>query len=246
MSPVIRLGTNSWFATLDLTGARDSMRIYLRPSGRWRLTGLFNFGEEPICCLSWAVLRGLSSPAFAFTVGGGADWNPSVVVSRVRGRWRELPFEAPDSLGRPGLPTVVDFNHMQDGLVELEDDGSGAAAGPETYQWYRFDGQMFVPSAPLGASAVCSKSALGKAPRIYTDSASSYNISRFACLDGWALASGMLRGHHVFGLYELRRGAWLRVGVGPTLKRGYATVRGLGSIGFAIPQSVLRQLAAQI
>lgn len=246
-TPVVRLGGSSWFATLDWAGPRGhAARIYVRVGRRWMPAGVLKFGEEPLCCLAWAVLRGLRAPAFSFTVGGGADWNPSVVVSRVGGRWRELRFESSSFYSGPGPDTVIDFNHMQDGLVELETDGSGAAAGPETYQWYRFGGRVFVPSAPPGPTAVCTKTALDKSPRIYTDTASSYNISHFACLDGWALASGTLIGHRVFGLFEQRGSAWLRVAVGSNVQRGYVNVRGLGGIGFATPQSVLKRLAARV
>src|SRR5438270_406663 len=244
LSPVVRLGASSWFATLDWTGPRGhAARIYVRLGRRWVLAGLFKFGEEPICCLAWAALKGVSAPAFSFTVGGGADWNPSLVVSRIGGRWRKLQFESRDSGAAPD--TVVDFNQMQGGLVELEGD-STTASGPETYQWYRFDGRMFVPSAPPGPGAACTKTALDKARRIFTDTASSYDISHVACSDGWALASGTLKGRHVFGLYEQRGRDWLAVAVGPNVRRGRVNLAGWGSIGFTIPQSVLTRLAAQV
>lgn len=245
LSPIIDRDGRSWFASLDYVHGRNLARIYERVGRRSILAGLFKFGQEPTCCLSWAALSGLAEPAFAFTVGGGADWNPSIVVSRVGGRWRELRFEAPGY--RDAKPrVVVDFNHMQGGLVELEANSTGAAAGPETYQWYRFDEHIFVPTAPPGRSASCAAKALAGAPRIYTDKASPYMISSVACLDGWALARGTLHRQVVYGLYEQRGTAWLRVGVGATISRGYVRVRGLGSIGFAVPQSVLRRLVALV
>jgi hypothetical protein len=205
---------------------------------------------QPLCCFSAAVLRGLSAPAFAFTVFSGADWNPSVVVSRVDGRWRELPFEAPvgySDSSRPPDVKVIDFKQLRDGLVETEMDGSGAASGPETYTWYRFNGRLFVATAPPGPRPPCSNSALDSAPHIYSDYTGSYSIARFACADGWALARGTLHGRPVFGLYEQREGAWVRVAVGRHLTTGFAYVdRWAMSISFAIPQTLLRRLAARL
>lgn len=214
------------------------------------MNDVLTFGVQPLCCFSAAVLRGLSAPAFAFTVFSGADWNPSVVVSRVGGRWRELPFEAPvgySDSSRPHPVKVIDFKGLRGGLVETEMDGSGAASGPETYTWYRFDGRLFVPAAPPGPHPACSRSALDGAPHIYSDYAGSYSIVRFACADGWALARGTLKGRPVFGLYEQRGGAWLRVAVGSHLTGGFAYVdRWAMSISFAIPQTLLRRLTAQV
>ncbi|MGA2470414.1 MAG: hypothetical protein ABSG64_06960 [Solirubrobacteraceae bacterium] len=159
------------------------------------------------------------SPAPDFTLtGSGADWVPFVVISRTGGKWHEVPFDYAS-----GLTDLIDERTVSGRLVEAEANASGGAAGPETYAWYRFSGRIFVPTVPPGPAPACSAAALDRAPslRPYGLPISlepylvpSFVVSRFACADGWALATGVSHGETDLALFEQQGDGWSRDAVG--------------------------------
>jgi hypothetical protein len=136
-------------------------------------------------------------------------------------------------------------------LIHGAFDVCGCAGGPTTDQWYRYAQGVFVPTNPPGEAAICSATALASArhwPRIpedplVRDIARPFRAVRFACADGWALATD---GHkasvyeqHGRGLDEPLGRRWLRVGVGLPRLIGTRTE-------FALPRSLLNRLAHRI
>jgi hypothetical protein len=121
-------------------------------------------------------------------------------------------------------------------------DGCGCAAGPETYTWYRFNRRVFSPTTPPGPSPGCIVTALDAAKPVLGAPwivgppgrlSAPFRVTKFACLDGWALAndaSGRL------ALFNQQSSLWFRSSVG-SLTRIERDTR-----YFALPRSLIERL----
>lgn len=221
---------------------RDTLKISRWTGRGWTLQATVALpGGGPWGPLRSASLTHSGAPDFIVSVGGGADWTPLTVVSRLHGVWQTVPFDVPAhwDLGR----RLIDGWAIHGDKVQGKMNGCGCAAGPETYTWYGFDGRIFAPTSPPGQSPGCTTRSLALAHRLQGDptylglprwrSARSFPVARFACLDGWALAASR---SGLFALFDQQSGAWLRAYVGSLahLERDAQF--------FAIPGSLLKRL----
>jgi hypothetical protein len=223
----------------------QTLRIY-RWRGQWALDGIAaipagmpkaDFGGIGLRVSSTSVTGGAAPD---FTVHAyGADTLWFALAARHVGRWRFVPFD--DQFGRRSAYTfAAGASH---GLIEGMYDPCGCAGGPTTIQWYRFSGGRFEPTRPPRRGAVCSRRALAQArhwPPLDYDPlvrrvARGLRIARFACADGWALASD---GAEV-AVYEQAERGWLRIAVGSPHLVGQVAE-------FALSRSALDRLARKV
>jgi hypothetical protein len=246
---VVRAGKTVWLGTAVATqqGA-NTVRVYRWSGKTWSLDGVVRVPDIPALTgggyLSTASLTSSGAPDFALSTFG-ADTRWLAVIARSGGKWRSVRFDY-----RRGPTVGIDAWGIRGTLVRAEADSCsrGCAGGPETYSWYRFDGGMFVPTAPPGPAAECSAAALDDARPLVngqpTDTEvlrnvdAPFAVTRFACANGWALAAR--RGKHALALFEQRGHTWLRDAVGSRRAiRAHADE-------FALAHSLLWRLAAQI
>jgi hypothetical protein len=242
---VVRVHGVSWFAAMD----NGAVLIYRWQEGAWRRAGRVRTFVYPF---SWGGDSGLGRPALVtrsgapdFTVlAGGADTQWFALIGRVHGRWRMIPFD----YGRN--PTAaIDARGVVGHLVHAQMNGCGCAAGPETFTWFRFNGRLFVPTAPPGAAPACSARALDRAglvlggfpDRLDRHRALPFDVARFTCRDGSALARGTNTAGDDLAVYEQHEGHWLRAAVASPKVIGHGVFD-----EFAIPRSLLLQLARRI
>jgi hypothetical protein len=238
-SGVARTRGGAWFAA----AFASELRIYRWQHDRWRLDGAVQLPEEmpfpgPSTELSFTYVTDALAPDFT-AHAWGADTAWFALVARLDGRWRIVPFDDQYRKRDPFTFASGASHHLIFGIF----DASGSAGGPTTSQWYRFAHGVFVPTAPPQGLAVCSSTALGAAARwplipedpLLRDIDQSFHPVRFACADGWALATDGRR----LSVYEQEGRHWLRVGVG--------SARLVGTqIEFALPRSLLNRLAHRI
>ena len=249
-SGVVWRGGGAWFSiAIDHT-----LRIYRWQGEHWSLDGVAKLpqampGPFPSGSLGSVSITGAVAPDFtAHFVGADTWW--FAFVARLRGRWRIVPFD--DQFGSRDAYTFAygASHHLILGVF----DACGCAGGPTTYQWYRYADGVFVPVNPPARPAICSANALASAshwPQIPEDPlvrhvARSFRVGRFACGDGWALATDGHEisiyeqdGPHWLQTYEPGGDRWLRVGIGSPRLVGIET-------DFALPRSVLNRLGRRI
>lgn len=231
----------SWFAA----ATNGTVHIYRWDGASWHQVGHVR-GPLPASGGD----SGLGRPARLtgrtpdFTVrAGGADTQWFEVIARIRGKWQAAKFD----YGR-GPTAAIDARGVYGHLVRAQANGCGCAAGPETYTWYRFNGRLFVPTTPPGRGPACSASALDGAGRItggfsrdpvLKHLGEPFSVSRFACADGWAIATGTRQGKRELAIFEQQGNRWLEAEVGPA--KGIAR-----SLEVAIPNSLLSALGMRI
>jgi hypothetical protein len=238
---------SSWLAV----AVDNELRVY-RWQGRWTLDGTAElpgafpapgaFGGE----LAAAAITGSDAPDFTVQAYG-ADTGWFAIAAKTGGHWHTVPFD--DELSSRDAFTFA-FG-AEDGLVHGNFDACGCAFGPTTDQWYRYAGGVFVAAGPPGQAAACTGKALAAASHwpaspgdpLVRDVARPFQVTRFSCADGWALATD---GQNV-ALYEqhgphLNTPAghdWLRVGIG-----SLQLVR--TRVEYALPRSLLDKLGTGI
>jgi hypothetical protein len=239
---------SAWFAV----AVNHKLRVYRWRHARWGLDGTVELPRDlptPDTAgegLRFTSLTGGVTPDFT-AHAWGADTAWFALAARSRGHWRIVPFD--DQFGRRHAYTFA--YGAEHHLIHGGFDSCGCASGPTTDQWYRFAHGVFVAANPPGQQAVCTAKALGAAshwPPLPYDPlvrgvARPFHVVRFACADGWALATD---GHKV-SVYEQHGPhlndpighSWLRVGVGTPLLVGTRT-------DFAMPRSLLSRLGAKI
>jgi len=250
ISPVVSDHGHSWLVLIGNDTALGSplsapfnvrtgavAHIYEWEASTWTTVGAVNgsFGPVGGCCsISPEHLTASSAPDFASVSGGAADTNWLSVLSDVGGSWHLVPFEygyAETSLVN-GAPRGNEIVTMID--------ASSAAGGPTTYQVERYEDGAFVPTSPPGTQAPCSFLDLQVAAD--TGQLRVLTLSKFACADGWALASGTGAGFsgQVVGLFQEDNGKWQLV----QLDNGDSL--GVDPWIYDIPLSVLDQLASSL
>ena len=177
----------------------------------------------------------------------GADTEWFAIAARVRGRWRFVPFD--DQFGR--RDPVVFATGVSHGLVTGLFDSCGCASGPTTDQWYRLAGDAFTAVPPPVGAAPCTAAGLAAAghwppvlyERLVRNVARPFTVKRFACGDGWALATDgrdvSVYEQHGRTLNAPAGRRWLRVGLGPPSLFG-------SEVDFAAPRSLLQRLGRAI
>lgn len=232
---------NAWFA-LSVNGRLGMYRWRRRA---WKLDGTVTVPREmpePAAAsgtLRFTSMTGGDAPDFTVHVWG-ADTAWFAMAARSRGRWRMVPFD--DPFGRRHAFTFAygAEHHLIHGAL----DACGCASGPTTEQWYRLADGVFVATAPPGMQADCSAHALANARHwpplpydpIVREVARPFRVVRFACADGWALATD----GRTLAVYEQPHGKrWLRVGLAAPSLIGSRTE-------FAMPRSLLDRLARRI
>jgi hypothetical protein len=249
-SGVVRRGRVRWLATVTSSEATpNTVRVYRWNGVRWSLQGS---ARLPVMSdirsggyMTAASATHSGAPDFAVNTFG-ADTHWFAIVARIHGRWQAARFA-----GDYDSPTQIDASGVERGLVKAETNGCGCAGGPETYSWYRFGGDGFVPAAPPGVGPQCTASALDEAEPLMTSAPSvepellgrlrdPFRVGRAACADGWALAVGTRRGRPLLGVFEQQGMRWLRSAVGP------ASLMGRAAGPLAIPESVLRGLGRRL
>lgn len=112
--------------------------------------------------------------------------------------------------------------------------------------WYRFNGRLFVPTAPPGAAPGCTSSALDSAHVLPGDPSylgspqlrfAPFHVKRFACLDGWALA---VNSSGAFALFNQQFAQWHRASTG-----SLAIIHD-DAIDFALPDDLLALLKTRV
>jgi hypothetical protein len=248
---VVRRGAILWRAHVTLSESRNArVEIDRWNRKRWLRDGITTIPTRfgPVDYLHAASLTHSGAPDFVMSIGDGADWTPFTVVSRLRGNWRPVAFDYPPS----GNEVIIDAYRIYRGSVEAWVGPCGCAAGPYTSTWYRFDGTGFVPTTPPAAGSACTAQALDAARPLEgleefvgppTRLAAPYRVRRFACLDGWALATDSAGRFALFNLQGglVTRGkpgphVWYRASVG-ALRRVEADRH-----SFALTRTLLKQL----
>jgi hypothetical protein len=247
-SGVVSANGGSWFAF----AVGKQLRIYRTQDGRWTLDGSadlprgFPMLGDPDENLGSTSITGSGVPDFT-VLTSGADWASLAIVARIGGRWRVVPFDDQYAPRHGFTFAYAAEDHLIHGSFDAR------LFAPTTEQWYRFAYGVFVAASPPGEAPACSAKALAAAnhwPRpplapdpLVRDVAEPFHVVRFACADGWAIATD---GHDV-ALYE-QHGPnlntstghdWLRVGVGPPHLVGT-------TIEYALPRSLLDELGARI
>ena len=240
----------AWFALI----VNGQMRIYRWQQERWTLDGAVEMPKGmPLPFLDEgmgsATLTGGVAPDFTAHVVGADTWW-FTFVARVYDRWKVVPF---DDQFRSRDPYTLAFGASHH-LIEAVFDPCGCAGGPTTFQWYRFSGGRFMPTAPPGAASPCTRPALATADHSYVIPGDPitrlvtqrFTVRHFACGDGWALASDGRRvaiyeqnGPRWLHDYQPAGGIWLRDGVGTLKLVGTET-------DFALPRSLLVRLGRRI
>jgi hypothetical protein len=194
-------------------------------------------------------------PDFVASAGGGADWLPLAVVARLRGRWQLARFDAPALLRTSFV--VQSQAPVRFGLVHSTADACGCAAGPITSIWYRFNGSLFVPAPAPGGAANCTALTLSRAHVLPGDPGylgsrkwrfAPFRVTRFACLDGWALAENDAGRYALFNQQDPKQwnrstrqaGQWYRACTGP-----FAVLLQTARY-FALPADLLTQLRQRL
>jgi hypothetical protein len=250
-SGVVRRAGSAWLATASgTTNVANQVRVYRWKGAGWALVGVVDVPALPSISEGGGFVTAVSltrSGAPDFTLNTfGADTHWFSVIALLRGKWRLVPFD----YGH-GTTTAIDAWGTNDHLVRAETNGCGCASGPETYTWYRFESRIFVPTEPPSGPAACTIASLTQAaslpyapqlspfdsPRERQQFRAPLSIARFACSDGWALAT--TRGGSI-ALFEQRNANWLRDLVGPAKE-----IRA-PQVGFAIPDSLLWTLASRV
>jgi hypothetical protein len=140
----------------------------------------------------------------------------------------------------PGVVVAVgvDSGYLHTGEIHGRGGAWFAVAVPSStessivriYRWrgraWRLDGAVGVPQTPSVQGCAW-------------DLAKPLAISSVACEDGWALATASSGGRPVLALYESWDGRWLRAAVGSAAQLDHNEI-------FALPQFVLRRLAADV
>jgi hypothetical protein len=247
-SPVLMAHGQTWFvlsgadATTSLNASVSAspypdgtVRIYRWSSSSWVPQGVVRgwFGPIGGCCAIAAVsLTGSHDPDFALTGGGAADTNWLAIVSHAGDRWHLVPFDYGYS-----DTTVVNGEPTAHG-VYTEVDASSAAGGPTTGLFETYQDGVFRPAGPPGPSAPCNLTALQAAAD--PGQLAVLELTRFACADGWAMATGTGAGYtgQVVGLFEAGKSTWSTI----ELDNGES----LGSYPgiYDLPLSLLEHLAA--
>ncbi|NNN20675.1 MAG: hypothetical protein HKL80_01560 [Acidimicrobiales bacterium] len=188
----------------------------------------------PCCGIEAENLTGSHEPDFAITGGGAADTNWLSIVSDVGGNWHLAPFDYGYS-----LTTVVNGVPMDNG-VSTELDDCSCAGGPTTGLFETYQDGAFRPAMLPGPNPSCSLTALQNAADPWETPI--INLTKFACDDGWAIATGTGVGFNgpIIGLFESYKGKWKEL----ELDNGAS----LGSYpGFYdIPLSLLDKLAGKL
>jgi hypothetical protein len=212
-----------------------TVQIYRWTSAGWTEQGVVRASFGPIggCCgISAVSLTGSHDPDFALAGGGAADTNWLAVVSDVGGRWHAVPFD----YGYSNTTVVNGVPLRHD--VETAIDASSSAGGPTTFDFESYKDGDFRPARPPGRSAPCSLPALDLAAD--PGEVAVLTFAKFACADGWALATGTGAGFstQVVGLFEQVGTRWspIEIDNGDSL----GSDPGL----YDIPLSLLRQLTA--
>jgi hypothetical protein len=221
-SGVVRYHGLAWLATVVTTpGHQNLVRIYRWSADGWKPSGVTSFSQAPGALYQGGVravdLTHSGAPDFALRDGDGADWVAFSLITHAGGRWHQAQFAE----GAETTP-IIDARVVRNGMVQGEADASGGAGGPETYAWWRFSGDVFVPAAPPGPPAPCDAIALDRAGllapalpgRDEAEFARPFHVTAVACLDGWALATGTVNGARLDALFEQDGRTWLRAAVG--------------------------------
>lgn len=247
-SSVVWKDGRAWFAV----AVDRQLRIYRWQRNQWTLDGAVGLPDGmPVPGAVGGELRstsitGADTPDFT-SHAWGADTAWFALAARIRGHWRIVPFD--DQFGPHHAYTFA--YGAEHHLIHGGFDACGCASGPTTDQWYRFAHDIFVATSSPAQEPVCSAKALTAANHwpplpydpLVRDVAKPFQVVRFACADGWALATD---GHKV-SVYEQHGPRlndpvghdWLRVGVGAPHLVGTRT-------DFAMPRSLLNRLGTKI
>lgn len=263
-SNVLEVRQRSWFALAGAETAPPPLKdqnvgtavyadsvlsVYVWRAAGWALSGTVRGWMGPVmagCCgITATLLTGSHDPDFALTSGGAADTNWLAVVSDAGGAWHLVPF----SYGYT-LTTVVNGQPVAHGVSTMVD-ATSSAAGPTTFLFEKYERGVFRPATPPGPAPLCTRAGLmgaadpeGAVPGYL----SLLELDRFACADGWALASGTGPGYtgRVVGLFEANNEGR----VSSLATTSWRTVEldngdSLGSFPaiYDIPLSLLRKLA---
>ena len=237
MAVTVKSGT-VWIAS----GHGRKLAIYrldhlrLRVDGSVRLPAGFPIRPNETLTAS-ALVPGVA-PTFAVRQWG-ADSLWFAIAARRRGRWQMIPFDDMYATRHPYTFALGASHHLVHGLF----DACSCASGPTTEQWYRFARGVFVATTPPDTRSDCSTATLNRArhwPRLAYEPLLQaidrpLTISRFACANGWALATN---GTEV-AVYEQRSTGWLRVGIGSPRQI-------MSRVVFAMPRSLLDRLALRL
>jgi hypothetical protein len=192
-SSVVWKDGSAWFAV----SVDRELRIYRWQRGQWAVDGTVDLPQGmPVPAAGGELLStsitGAGAPDFT-AHAWGADTAWFAIAARTRGRWRMVPFD--DQFGpRHAYTFAYGAEHH---LIHGGFDSCGCASGPTTDQWYRFAHGIFVVTSPPGPQPVCSAEALAAVGHwpplpyepLVRDVAQPFSVVRYACADGWALAT---------------------------------------------------------
>jgi hypothetical protein len=239
-SGVVTYRGNQWLAVATSTPKGTQVVVYAYGPRGWVKAGppavtSFN-GPSTVAA---AYLTGVATPDFVIT-GYGADVQFLSDVSDTGGKWHAVPFDY-----GPGPTVAIDAQGVQGGLVEAEADSCGCAAGAETVQWFKFQpaADMFEPTNPPSATPTCTVAVL-----TFSGYLPGLKLAKAACLDGWALALGTRHGLAEAELFQQEGTSWQFVTAQevPTSSASALVKHLLDGASFALPNSLLAQLAAQV
>lgn len=241
-SGVVRWGQATWRAVATQPGGYGAITVTIsrETAGVWRSAGQVRLNEGALPesgdlgnagdALYAAGLTGLATPDFVLVTQdlGPQPWFS--VISAVSGNWHLVPvdFGYGSLIGVPAA-VKVDGRSLRVQVGNDED-------VPGTTGWYRFSGASFAITEPPGPTPPCDTKELGTIP--LPDGQGGVPPSSYACLDGWALVTGIYQTSPYFGLFNWQGSTWQDVGQysGPDLNLDDAPM------WYGIPLSVLQGL----
>lgn len=244
-TPVIRSHGARWLVSVNPSPDWEPsyqplhVSIYRWVSTRWsrvaslRYSNVGYFGGVDGGVQVASLTRG-SDPDFALWLQG-ADTQWLSVASHTGDSWHWDQFVGEEAKG------ALVAGSIRGRVVEAAVDACGCASGPETFAWYRYDGTLFVPTAPPGPAPRCAATAF---TQVASRSRTPVRFDQSACLDGWAEATGTSGIRPVDGLFEQYEGRWVEIALSGHLVSPFSPPG--GGDEYAIPFDVLQRLATRI